>query len=119
MIRSQLHAIAVRRRGDPDVKALLLEIKRLHEALADADDLFVVVPKDGFDSQQLTTWKRLAAAMQASRAIVRPPEPRGRRAPDPSLPDSRPLKRWRPEREVPAGNEGDRAAKRAARDRRG
>ena len=31
--KEQLHEIAVRRRGDPDVKALLLEIKRLHGTL--------------------------------------------------------------------------------------
>ena len=39
MKRSELHEIAVRRRGDPDVKALLLEIKRLHGVLVQAHEL--------------------------------------------------------------------------------
>ena len=39
MKRSELHEIAVRRRGDPDVKALLMEIKRLHGVLVQAHEL--------------------------------------------------------------------------------
>ena len=44
MTRAQLHEIAVRRRGDPDVKALLLEIKRLHGVLVQANDLVSSLP---------------------------------------------------------------------------
>ena len=39
MTHSELHDIAVRRRGDADVKALLLEIKRLHGVLVRAHEL--------------------------------------------------------------------------------
>ena len=45
MKRSELHEIAVRRRGDPDVKALLLEIKRLHGVLVQAHE-FVGARRD-------------------------------------------------------------------------
>jgi hypothetical protein len=36
LTREQLHEIAMRRRGDEDVRTLLLEIKRLHELVVQA-----------------------------------------------------------------------------------
>lgn len=39
MTHSGLHEVAVRRQGDPDVMALLLEIRRLHGVLVEAHKL--------------------------------------------------------------------------------
>jgi len=43
--RSELHEIATRRRGDPDVKALLVEIKRLHSVLASVQKATAALPR--------------------------------------------------------------------------
>ncbi len=52
----------------------------LHEAMADAHELFLPVAKAHFDALQLAQWKRVAAALEASRAIVRPAEPAPRKS---------------------------------------
>jgi hypothetical protein len=101
--RTALHTIGVRRRGDPDVLDLLHEIRRLHEALADLYDLIEPLPKVQFGVQQLADWKRLAAAMLASHAIVRLQKEQPRTRFDPSLPDSQPVRRRKPERGPVAG----------------
>ena len=117
--RMKLREIARRRRGDADVIALLWEIRRLHEAMADIYDLVLLLPKSQFDVQHVARWKCLAAAMLASQMIVRQQNDAPRSRFDPSLPDTRPLKRWKPQREAPTENEEERAAKRRARQERG
>jgi hypothetical protein len=109
--RAYLHDLAIRRRDDQDSAALLHEIRRLHEAMADLYDLMLPLPKVNFSVQEVAEWKRLAADMLLSRSIVRP-QGRGRRTePDPSLPDTSPPGRWKPRRSAPTETEGERAAK--------
>jgi hypothetical protein len=100
MTRSALHEIAVRRRGDADVKTLLLEIKRLHGVLVEAHEMtgpiYQVLPDL---TERETVMRRLIDLLEA----------------EPAIDDSAPVTYS----EKPAETEGDRAAKRAARDRCG
>lgn len=123
LTRSQLHAIALRSRGDVDVKTLLLEIKRLHGAFAEAFDIWSSLPKPTWELEPM---KRLSAILTAESAIarqqraqaerdVRPVGRHGkiRRGP-PAETESQRRQRWdREERELT-----EREAKRQARDRR-
>ena len=99
MTRNELHEIAVRRRGDADVKALLLEIKRLHGVLARAFDLHAArSAQEGLNRDYID--RQLDELLSEEPAVInahRPPQP----APE------------------PRESEGDRAAKRRARQERG
>jgi hypothetical protein len=97
MTREQLHEIAVRRRGDADMKALLLEIKRLHGVLVRAFDLTAArSAQEGLNRDCLD--RQLEELLCEAPAVIeahRPPRPT----------------------EVKQETEGDRAAKRRARGR--
>jgi hypothetical protein len=58
----------MRRRGDADVKALLLEIKRLHAAFAEAYEIWSALPKPTWELEPM---KRLSAILTAESAIAR------------------------------------------------
>ena len=97
LTKEQLHEIAVRRRGDPDVKALLLEIRRLHGVLVRAYELAGAQrDQDGLNREY--TDERLVELLGEEPAVI---EAHPRRAP------------------VKQETEGDRAAKRRARVERG
>ena len=98
MTRDQLHEIAVRRRGDPDVKTLLLEIKRLRGVLVQANELAAALPRlDGLNRDY--TDQRLVELLGEEPAITEAHRPA-----------------WPA---IKQETEGDRAAKRRARDERG
>lgn len=103
MTRSELHELAVRRRGDPDVLTLLLEIKRLHGVLVEAHRVAGGLPRYEEDLNASAGVMRLLELLQA----------------EPAIDDPAPANYGGPDREGPAENEGDRAAKRAAREKRG
>ena len=98
MTRDQLHEIAVRRRGDADVKALLLEINRLHGVLAQAYELAGALPRTEGLNRDYTD-ERLAELLGEEPAVIG------------AYP--------RPKAPVTQETEGDRAAKRRARVERG
>ena len=98
MTREQLHDIAVSRRGDADVKSLLLEIKRLHGVLVKAYELAGALPRtDGLNRDY--TDQRLVELLGE----------------EPAVNESHPPTRQAVNQET----EGDRAAKRQARIERG
>ena len=99
MTRSQLHEIAVRRRGDADVKELLLEIKRLHGVLVQAHGLTSALSRTDALNHDYTQ-ERLVELLGEEPAVI-----------DAHRPNVRQTAR----RET----EGDRAAKRRAREERG
>ena len=104
MKRSELHEIAVRRRGDPDVKALLLEIKRLHGVLVQAHELTGPIYHERPDlTARKTVLRRLTDLLESEPAIG-----------DPSNSHSGKLQSV-----GPTENEGERAANRRARQERG
>ena len=98
---SQLHQIAVRRRGDGDIKALLWEIKRLHELIVQCQAMITELDRYDTDSA------RGKRTLQLLKALGKEPAAAGSLAPprvrDPSLPDSRPLQRRKLEREPVTG----------------
>lgn len=76
MIRTQLDDIAVRRRGDADVKALLLEIKRLHGVLVSVNEIANGLGRHTEDPYELSVTDRLVALLEDEPAITKPPPPR-------------------------------------------
>ncbi|HZM44750.1 MAG TPA: hypothetical protein VFC14_07950 [Burkholderiales bacterium] len=107
MIRSQLHAIAVRRRGDPDVAALLWEIKRLRDLLATIGAHLSELRHEEPTHREYFH-SRLQDLLEAERVRF-----------DPKTFKPGPLYDGKPERTGPEGTEGERAAKRRAREERG
>ena len=100
----ELHEIAVCRRGDADVKALLLEIKRLHGFLVQAYATTGPIHKALPDlTSRETVLRRLTDLLEAEPAID-------------GLIDSHSGK---PQHDGLTENEGERAAKRRAREKRG
>src|SRR5687767_3880325 len=96
LTRDQLHEIAVRRRGDADVLMLLLEIKRLHGVLVRAHDLTAALPHYPDDLNAAYSVRRIGELLEA----------------EPAIDESHVLSTVQQVKET----EGDRAAKRRARD---
>lgn len=107
LTRDQLHEIAVRRRGDADVLALLLEIKRLHGVPVRAHDLAAANPTYPDDLNASYTQQRLGELLREEPAIEAPQE---RSYGKPKRPE--------PERRYPHISD-ERQTKRRARDERG
>jgi len=116
LTRAELRDIALRRRGDPDVYALLWEIKRLHGVLVRASELTWPIHQALPDlTSRETVLRRLTDLLEA----------------EPAIDDPTPSRPGKPER-VPAtghaeqrakmireeANLSDRDAKRQARARR-
>lgn len=98
---AQLHAIAVRRRGDGEISALLWEIKRLHELIVQCNAAIAELDRYDTDPARGKRTLQLLKALGKEPAIVDSLAPS--RVRDPSLPDSHPLRRRRPEREPVTG----------------
>ena len=101
MNRDELHEIGALRRGDADIRVLLLEIKRLRDVLVQAHDLAGALPPPaGLNGDY--THQRLIELLGEEPAILESP----------------PARYSKPNRQPPPENETDRAAKRKAREER-
>ena len=106
MTRSQLHEIAVRRRGDADLKTLLREITRLHGVLVRAPELTRHLVKHDGELTARQPIKRLLELLESEPAVDEQPRPaRG--------------KPKRPELEQRFPHLTEREEKKLARDKRG
>jgi hypothetical protein len=101
MTRDELHEIDARCRGDADIRVLLLEIKRLRDVLVRATELAgALMSTEGLNGTY--THERLIECGEEP-AVIEPPR----------------AAYGKPKREPPTENEGERAAKRRAREERG
>lgn len=107
LTRDVLHEIGTRRRKDPDVTALLWDIKRLRDLLATiASNLAELRHEEWAHREHFQA--RLEDLLEAERVRF-----------DPGTSKPRRLYGGKPERTGPEGTEGERAAKRAAARERG
>ena len=120
LTRAELREIAVRRRDDGDVKALLWEIKRLHDVVARAEKLACGLSGYAENLNQRCLLDQLRELFEDEPALTAPQEPAyGKRKPArPSENEGERRARWdreeREEREL-----DEREAKRRAREERG
>jgi hypothetical protein len=122
-----LRTIADKRRDDPDVLALLWEIKRLHGVLVQSRDMLAELGRNNTDPDRGKRAYALLKALALEPGVIAATEP-ARIRHNPSLPDTRPPRRWKPERGPVTGHaeqrakqvqeEDEREAKRRARQER-